>query len=89
MESNLQNITKFKHDKRNFNMFQHVSLNSVDRLLPVELDKFYQVEATARIDFSGGWSDTPPITYEIGGAVVTGSLLVDGKVNISKNDFIL
>jgi len=88
MESNLQNITIFKHVKRNFYMFQHVSLNPVDRL-PVELDKFYQVEATARIDFSGGWSDTPPITYEIGGAVVTGSLLVDGKVNISKNDFIL
>jgi fucokinase len=26
--------------------------------------------APARIDLSGGWSDTPPITYESGGLVV-------------------
>ena len=37
------------------------------------------VEASARIDLSGGWSDTPPIAYEHGGAVVNIALLVDGK----------
>lgn len=56
----------------------HVNLGKPN-FLPVEMDKFCTVETTARIDFSGGWSDTPPITNEIGGAVVTGSLLVDGK----------
>ncbi|NXA41609.1 FUK kinase, partial [Eudromia elegans] len=33
----------------------------------------------ARLDLSGGWSDTPPITYEHGGAVVDVAVLVDGR----------
>ncbi|XP_060537494.1 L-fucose kinase isoform X2 [Pantherophis guttatus] len=37
-----------------------------------------RVECPARIDLSGGWSDTPPITYEHGGAVVDVAVLVDG-----------
>lgn len=37
------------------------------------------VEASARIDLSGGWSDTPPIAYEHGGAVTNIAVLVDGK----------
>ncbi|XP_066493158.1 L-fucose kinase isoform X2 [Tiliqua scincoides] len=36
------------------------------------------VECPARIDLSGGWSDTPPITYEHGGTVVDLAVLVDG-----------
>ena len=36
------------------------------------------VECPARIDIAGGWSDTPPITYEHGGAVVNAAILVDG-----------
>lgn len=39
------------------------------------------VECPARIDVSGGWSDTPPITYEHGGAVTTVALQVNGKVS--------
>ncbi|XP_068022726.1 LOW QUALITY PROTEIN: L-fucose kinase [Melanerpes formicivorus] len=37
-----------------------------------------QVACPARLDLSGGWSDTPPITYEHGGAVVDLAVLVDG-----------
>ncbi|XP_015275297.1 PREDICTED: L-fucose kinase [Gekko japonicus] len=37
------------------------------------------VECPARVDLSGGWSDTPPITYEHGGAVVDLAILVDGR----------
>ena len=37
-------------------------------------------ESPARIDLAGGWSDTPPITYEHGGAVTNAALYVDGKV---------
>uniref|UniRef100_A0ABM0MGI0 L-fucose kinase-like n=1 Tax=Saccoglossus kowalevskii TaxID=10224 RepID=A0ABM0MGI0_SACKO len=33
----------------------------------------------ARIDISGGWSDTPPITYENGGAVTNAAITIDGK----------
>ncbi|KAL3859604.1 hypothetical protein ACJMK2_009860 [Sinanodonta woodiana] len=36
-------------------------------------------ECPARIDISGGWSDTPPITYEHGGAVTTVALLINGR----------
>ena len=35
--------------------------------------------APARIDLCGGWSDTPPISYEHGGAVACLAVLVDGK----------
>ena len=48
-------------------------------------------QAAARIDISGllftmrganeagGWSDTPPITYEHGGAVTNAAIIIDGK----------
>ncbi|XP_062922682.1 L-fucose kinase [Mobula hypostoma] len=36
-------------------------------------------ECPARIDFSGGWSDTPPITYEHGGMVLDVAVRVDGQ----------
>ncbi|XP_029420313.1 L-fucose kinase isoform X4 [Nannospalax galili] len=36
-------------------------------------------ECPARVDFSGGWSDTPPIAYELGGAVLGLAVRVDGR----------
>ena len=36
-------------------------------------------ECPARVDIVGGWSDTPPITYENGGAVIGAAILIDGK----------
>jgi fucokinase len=36
------------------------------------------VKAPARVDLAGGWSDTPPLSYEAGGAVVNLGVLVDG-----------
>eukprot|EP00937_MAST-01D_sp_MAST-1D-sp2_P000216 g216.t1 len=38
-----------------------------------------RAEAAARIDIAGGWTDTPPISYEHGGAVTNLALLLDGK----------
>ena len=37
----------------------------------------------ARVDISGGWTDTPPQSYEWGGVVVTLALTVDGEVMVS------
>ncbi|KAM6430681.1 L-fucose kinase isoform 1-T1 [Liasis olivaceus] len=54
---------------------QFISLWQVE--LP-PLGCWVRVDCPARIDFSGGWSDTPPITYEHGGAVVDVAVLVDG-----------
>ncbi|XP_061863237.1 L-fucose kinase isoform X2 [Colius striatus] len=42
------------------------------------LGQWVQALCPARLDLSGGWSDTPPITYEHGGAVVDVAVLVDG-----------
>lgn len=39
-------------------------------------------QAPARIDFAGGWTDTPPITYEGGGVVVNAAVRVDGMCPI-------
>eukprot|EP00731_Ephydatia_muelleri_P020635 Em0013g362a len=40
------------------------------------------VTAPARVDISGGWTDTPPQSYEWGGVVVTLALTVDGEYPI-------
>ena len=36
-----------------------------------------------RVDVAGGWSDTPPITFEHGGCVVNLALKIDGEKPIS------
>ncbi|KAK2190909.1 hypothetical protein NP493_65g05009 [Ridgeia piscesae] len=46
---------------------------------PAPLDTWVTAECPARIDISGGWSDTPPITYEHGGAVLNAAISLDGK----------
>ncbi|XP_063801940.1 L-fucose kinase isoform X2 [Pseudophryne corroboree] len=56
--------------------FQFVSLGE-KKLLPQ--NQWVTAACPARIDVSGGWSDTPPITYEHGGAVVNVAVLVDGQ----------
>lgn len=38
-----------------------------------------KVTAPVRIDFSGGWSDTPPICNKEGGAVLAAAVTLDGK----------
>uniref|UniRef100_UPI00398EB101 L-fucose kinase isoform X2 n=1 Tax=Pristiophorus japonicus TaxID=55135 RepID=UPI00398EB101 len=53
-----------------------ISLGQVD--LP-PMDHWVVAECPARIDISGGWSDTPPITYEHGGAVLDIAVLVDKR----------
>ena len=35
--------------------------------------------APARIDFAGGWSDTPPICFELGGTVFNAAVTLDGR----------
>ena len=37
------------------------------------------VEAPARLDLAGGWSDTPPYSLECGGAVLNAAILLDGS----------
>ena len=44
---------------------------------PVSIGTSVVASAPARIDLSGGWSDTPPISYEHGGAVACIAVTVD------------
>eukprot|EP00656_Telonema_subtile_P000810 TRINITY_DN10382_c0_g1_i1.p1 TRINITY_DN10382_c0_g1~~TRINITY_DN10382_c0_g1_i1.p1 ORF type:complete len:1410 (-),score=348.79 TRINITY_DN10382_c0_g1_i1:105-4334(-) len=46
---------------------------------PLECGVWCQIECGARIDLGGGWSDTPPIAFEAGGAVTNVSVLLDGQ----------
>lgn len=41
--------------------------------------KTVRVTSPVRIDFAGGWSDTPPICYAEGGAVLAAAVTLDGK----------
>ncbi|GAM18951.1 hypothetical protein SAMD00019534_021260 [Acytostelium subglobosum LB1] len=46
---------------------------------PSKIDQWCNVSMPARIDLSGGWSDTPPICYEHGGQVVNVAITVDQR----------
>eukprot|EP00759_Apiculatamorpha_spiralis_P051596 PhF_6_TR528/c0_g1_i1/m.363/K05305/FUK; fucokinase len=41
------------------------------------IESWVDVHLAARIDVAGGWSDTPPISYEFGGRVINIALLVN------------
>ncbi|XP_064467245.1 L-fucose kinase-like isoform X2 [Ornithodoros turicata] len=47
------------------------------RLYPY--DTWVVAECPARLDLFGGWTDTPPICYEMGGSVINVAVLVDNK----------
>ena len=46
---------------------------------PIPHPSSVRVTAPARIDFAGGWSDTPPICYQEGGTVLAAAVTLDGK----------
>ena len=49
------------------------------RLLALRTPCAVRVTAPVRIDFAGGWSDTPPICYKEGGTVLAAAVTLDGK----------
>ena len=46
---------------------------------PCPIGQMVVAESAARIDLAGGWTDTPPITFECGGVVANAAVLVDGE----------
>jgi fucokinase len=50
---------------------------------PISIGTTVIASAPARIDLSGGWSDTPPISYENGGAVANLAVTVDERSSSS------
>ncbi len=49
------------------------------RLLELRSRKLVRASSPARVDLSGGWSDTPPICYREGGAVLSAAVTLDGE----------
>lgn len=45
----------------------------------VPVGRWVTTTSPARIDLAGGWTDTPPVSYEFGGTVVNAAIKVDGE----------
>jgi galactokinase/mevalonate kinase-like predicted kinase len=52
------------------------------RLLAMSALKETVVTAPVRIDLAGGWRDTPPVCYDLGGAVVNVAVKLNGEMPI-------
>ena len=57
-----------------------VNEQAVAHALAVQLEhgRGVQVKAAARIDFGGGWTDTPPYSIEQGGTVLNAAITLRG-----------
>lgn len=55
------------------------NVSTVPREAAIEHDQVVWVTTPVRIDFAGGWSDTPPICSEIGGAVLNAAVTLNGQ----------
>jgi len=57
-----------------------VSFEQADRPRPAAIlhDQVVWVTTPVRIDFAGGWSDTPPICTELGGTVLNAAVTLNG-----------
>lgn len=52
------------------------------RAAAIQHDQVVWVTTPVRLDFAGGWSDTPPISTEVGGAVVNAAVTLNGQYPI-------
>lgn len=53
-------------------------MKNVDRKKMLSLADEVQIELPLRVDFCGGWSDTPPICNELGGTVLNAAVALNG-----------
>ncbi|RUP46217.1 hypothetical protein BC936DRAFT_147203 [Jimgerdemannia flammicorona] len=60
----------------------HTAEVSYEKTAKVAPNRWVVSKSPARIDFAGGWTDTPPITYEHGGKVVNVAIKVNGECPI-------
>ena len=85
LHSALDRARAAAHMNRLSQLLVHRSMAApADRPLPVisqplALNTWAHASCPARIDLGGGWSDTPPVTFEHGGAVTNMAILVDGE----------
>jgi len=58
---------------------QQVEISAEPRPAAILHDQVVWVTCPVRIDFAGGWSDTPPICAELGGAVMNAAVTLNGQ----------
>src|SRR5206468_3672463 len=61
---------------------RHVTPPSTSLHAAVEHDQVVWATAPARLDFAGGWSDTPPICNDWGGTVINAAVTLNGQYPI-------
>ena len=59
-----------------------VSVESIQKAIQKQGNAMVISKSPVRVDFAGGWSDTPPCSYETMGAVLNAAILVDGRYPI-------
>ncbi|MBL9150762.1 MAG: hypothetical protein JNM94_18905 [Phycisphaerae bacterium] len=57
----------------------NVEMSRTPPTIAIPHDVAVWASAPARIDLAGGWSDTPPVCNELGGAVVNVAIELDGR----------
>jgi fucokinase len=60
----------------------HTPPNTLAQVDPSRLQQRCVVRLPARIDFGGGWTDTPPYSLERGGAVLNAAIALNGELPI-------
>jgi len=60
---------------------EHIE-QDIDLKIQIRSDEVVWVSASARLDFAGGWSDTPPYCLEHGGSVLNAAVKLNGQYPI-------
>ena len=68
-----------KMKKVNHARLLSLRMQSVNPSINQSVNQTVRVTAPVRIDFAGGWSDTPPICYQEGGTVLAAAVTLDGR----------
>ncbi len=76
--------------ERAFDSIRASVARGISRYTPTTLDSHWQVRSDevvwtvvpARLDFAGGWSDTPPVCFEWGGTVLNAAVKLNGQYPI-------
>ncbi len=58
---------------------QEITISDRPRRLCIQRDQVVWVTCPVRLDFMGGWSDTPPICVELGGATLNAAVTLNGQ----------
>lgn len=68
---------------------QHASASPSVAISPIPVGSSVTVELPVRINWGGGWSDTPPYCFDFGGTVLNASITIKGRKPVQAKTQIL